>query len=250
MRRLLCMVPGTLLAGVLLLTSGCRQGSEELEILCGNSFRPPMEELARRYEEETGKKVQMSFGGSQDLLPHIKLKAKGDVFVSHTPYQQYTKDSDALFREVEVGFQTPVLVVQKGNPKKIERFEDLARPGLRVVLPDPKDSTCGEMVFKRLEEAQITDQVEQNVGNHLVREHSEVGKQLQLDAADVGIMWNGVAHTFKDAVEIVPDPGAYEEIKLSVMGLSYSKKKENLADFLDFVEKHGKQVFEDFGYVK
>jgi len=276
MRRLLCAAMTVLLVGVLSLSFGCKKTTEQpttdpkspaeskttpenakkpestepLVILCGNSFEPPVKALVEMYEEETGGKVEMSLGGSETLLPQVKLKAAGDVFVTHTPFQQQTRDAGALLREVAVGFQAPVVVVRKGYEGEIKGFADLAAPGLRVVLPDPDYSTCGQMVFKRLEEAGIKDAVLENVGNQLVREHGQIGNQLKLGAADVGIMWNGVANTFKDDLDLVPDPYAYDEIKLSVMGLSYSKNQEQVEKFLDFVEEHGKQVFEDFGYVK
>jgi len=224
--------------------------SEPLLILCGNSFEPPVKALVEMYQQETGAEVEMSLGGSETLLPQVKLKAAGDVFVTHTPFQQETRDAGALLREVAVGFQAPVLVVRKGNPSSVTGFADLATQDLRVVLPDPDYSTCGQMVFKRLEEAGIKDAVLENVANQLVRDHAMVGNQLKLGAADAGIMWNGVANIFKDDLMIVPDQYAYEEIKLSVMGLSYSKNQEQVEEFLDFVEEHGRQVFEDFGYVK
>jgi molybdate transport system substrate-binding protein len=235
-------------------TAGCggaQQQPEKIMILCGNSFRPPMEKLAEMYKKETGQDVEMSFGGCESLFPQVELKAKGDVFVAHTPYQQKTKDAGALLREVPVGSQAPVLVVRKGNPKNIKSIEDLARPGLKVVLTDPQYSTCGPMVFKLLEKKGIKDQVLKNVGDDLVRDHADVGNQLQLGVCDAGIMWNGVAHGYLDSIEIVPGPYEYDEtINLSVMGLSYSKKKEEVNKFLDFVEKHGRKVFADFGYVK
>ncbi len=240
----------TLAVGVLALLAGCGRPAADLEILCGNSFRAPMEELARMYKEETGKQVEMSFAGSEALLPQVELKAAGDVFVTHSPYQDKTKEAGALLREVEVGFQAPVLVVRKGNPKNITRVEDLAKEGVEVVLTDPEYSTCGEMVYALLEKKGIKDAVLKNVGDDLVRNHSDVGNQLKDGIRDAGIMWNGVAHDYLDAIEIVPGPYEYEEAtRLSVMGLSYSKKQEELGKFLDFVEKHGKKVFSDFGYV-
>jgi len=249
----------TLIVVILSWLAGCGRQTGELEILCGNSFRAPMEELARMYEQETGRRVEMSFGGSEDLLPKVELKAAGDVFVTHSPYMEYTQKAGALLREVQVGYLAPVLVVGKGNPKNVKRIEDLARQriedlaqdGLQVVLPDPEFSTCGKMVFKLLEKKGIKEQVLKNVGNDLVRDHSQVGNQLKLKARDAGIMWNGVAHEYRDSLEIVPGPYQYDEtIRVSVMGLSYSKKQEELKKFLDFVEEHGQKVFSDFGYVK
>jgi molybdate transport system substrate-binding protein len=223
----------------------------ELLILCGSSFRPPMEKLVEMYEKQTGVRLLMSFGGSEDHLPHVKAKAEGDLYVAHTPYMQYTRDAGALLREVDVGFLAPVLVVAKGNPKKIKRVEDLAQAGLSVVLPNPEYSTCGQMVEKLLEKKQIKDAVMKNVGGALMKHHSEIGNQLKLGTREAGIMWNGVAHNFLDAIDIVPTPYEYdEEIRVAVMGLSYTKHPAAVEKFLDFVEKHGKEVFSEFGYVK
>jgi ABC-type molybdate transport system substrate-binding protein len=64
-------------------------------------------------------------------------------------------------------------------------------------------------------------------------------------------MWNGVSHNFLDAIEVVPAPYEYkDEIRVSVMGLSYTKQKDEVTAFLDFVGEHGKKVFAEFGYVK
>lgn len=223
---------------------------EELEILCGSSFRPPMERLVEMYHGETGRRPMMSFGGSEDHLPHVKTKAAGDVYVSHTPYMQYTKEAGALQREIAVGFLAPVLVVSKKCDKQVRSIADLAQPDLIVVLPDPQFSTCGQMVDKLLEEDGLKESVSKNV-DALMKHHSEIGNHLKLGSAQAGIMWNGVAHTFRDGLDVVPAPYKYkDEIRVAVMGLSYSSKQEELKEFLDFVEKHGKEVFSEFGYVK
>lgn len=246
-----------LLAAIALLAGGCNRSSRqaepavELDILCGTSFGPPMQKLVELYAQQTGNRAVLVFGGSEDHLPKVKLNAAGDVYVSHTPYMQYTRDAGALLREVEVGHLAPVLVVRKGNPKGLKSVEDLGREGVRVVLPNPEFSTCGEMVFKMLDRKGIKEGVLKNVGNDLVKHHSTVGNHLKLEARDAGIMWNGVAHNFLDVIEIVPGPYEYDdEIRVAVMGLSYSKKKHAVEQFLDFVEKHGRRVFTEFGYVK
>lgn len=222
-----------------------------ITILCGSSFRPPMEKLTSMYKEETGGQTELSFGGSEDHLPNVQTKAIGDVYVTHSPFQQYTRDADALLREVEVGFLAPVLVVQKGNPKEIKSIDDLAKPELQVLLTNPDFSTCGEMTFALLEKKGIKDAVLKNVGNAMFKHHSEIGNKMKLGFGDAGIMWNGVANNFLDAIEVVPAPYEYDdEIRVSVMGLSYTEQPEQVQKFLDFVETHGQEVFKEFGYVK
>ena len=68
---------------------------------------------------------------------------------------------------------------------------------------------------------------------------------------DVAIMWKGVAHNYLDAIEIVPAPYEYEEdVRVGIIGLSYSKKGDKIEAFLKFVEEHGEEVFKEFGYTK
>jgi molybdate transport system substrate-binding protein len=230
--------------------AGCNS-SNDLMILCGSSFQSPMEELVAQYEQETGNRAVLVIGGSEDHLPKVKLKQHGDLFVTHSPYQEYTEQADALAREVPVGFLAPALVVKKGNPHEIEKFGDLARPGLKVILPNPKYATCGEMVFALMDKKGIKDEVLENVGNALVRSHDQVAENLKLGHRDVGVMWNGKIYNWRDDIEVVSIPYEYDmEVKVSVMGLSYSDKQEQISKFLDFVEEHGPTVFEKFGYVK
>lgn len=248
-RWMLAVVTG----GALLAVAGCTPNAppaNEIEVLCGGSFRPPMEKLAKEFEEETGCRAVLVFGQSEDHLPKVKMHAIGDVFVSHDPYIEYTEDAKAMHRYVTVGYVCPVLVVKKGNPEGIGGIEDLTRPGLRVVLPNPEFSTCGEMVFELLEKKQIKEAVLKNVGNAQVRSHADVGKQIKLDHRDAGIMWNGMANNWLDAIEIVPAPNEYEEIRVAVMGLSYSTRQDKAEEFLEFAEARGKEIFAEYGYVK
>ncbi|NLS94235.1 MAG: solute-binding protein [Planctomycetaceae bacterium] len=232
-------------------TSQDAAAGEPLTILCGSSFRPPMEKLTAMYQQETGGTTELAFGGSEDLLPSVKTKSAGDVYVTHTPFQQYTEEAGALMRDVGVGFLAPVLVVPKGNPKGIKSVEDLAKPDLQVLITNPEFSTCGEMTFALLEKKGIKDAVLKNVGNAMFKHHSEIGNKMQLGFGDAGIMWNGVANNFLDAVEIVPVPYEYdEEIRVSVMGLSYTEQPDEVKKFLDFAEAHGPEAFKEFGYVK
>ena len=251
MQRTTRLVSAGLVAAVVLATAGCGGDADEIEVLCGGSFRPPMEELAKQFEEETGRRVTLVFGQCEDHLPKIKMHTVGDVFVAHDPFVQYTEDAGAMLRYVVVGYVAPVLVVKKGNPEKIERFEDLARPGLRVVLPNPEYATCGKMVFDLLEKKGIKDAVLENVGNALTRTHAQSAAQIKLGHRDAGIMWNGIAHNWLDSLEIIPGPYEYDqEVRVAAIGLSYSKKKEGVEEFLKFVETHGEKIFTEFGYVK
>ena len=44
-------------------------------------------------------------------------------------------------------YSTMVLLVRKGNPKQIKNWDDLARPGVKVVIPNPKTSGNGRYTY-------------------------------------------------------------------------------------------------------
>lgn len=239
----------------LLLVIGCGKKEtakpKELMVLCGSSFVPPTEQLCSEFKALTGIEIITTVGGSEDLLPHIKAHLKGDIFITHDPYLDYTRDANALADGVQVGFVAPVLAVQKGNPQGIKSMEDLARPSLKIALSDPQYSTCGQMVFALLEKKGIEDAVMKNVENRLTKGHSTLGTFLKTQAVDAVIMWNGVAHTFRDSLDVIRTPYEYdEEVRVHIMGLSYTKQPEELRKFMEFARNRSPAIFAEHAYVK
>jgi molybdate transport system substrate-binding protein len=226
-------------------------GGKELVLLCGSSFVPPTDQIIEKFKIEHTVDIVTSAAGSEDFLPLIKAGRKGDILVTHDPYLDYVKEADAYLDSAHVGFVAPVLAVAKGNPKNIHSIEDLAKEGLRVGLTDPQYSTCGEMVFALLEKKGIKDAVLKNVGNRLTKGHSNLGTLMQTGAVDAVIMWNGVAHTFAEHLEIVPVPYEYETvIRVHVIGLSYSENPELVREFIAFAREQGTEIFASYGYIK
>jgi len=225
--------------------------ADELVILAGSSFLPPTEQLIAEFGKATGLKITYTTGGSEDLLPHVKDKLKGDIFITHDPFMESTKKAGSYADHVEVGFVAPVLAVQKGNPKEIKSTGDLAKPGLKVALSDPRYSTCGEMVEALLKKKGIYEAVMKNVDTRLTKGHSNLGNFLKTQAVDAVIMWNGVANTFKEHIDVVKTPYEYDtEIRVHVIGLSYSKQPKAVEKFMAFVRENGPRIFAEKGYVK
>lgn len=250
MKRAFCLPAIIVAAGIPLV--GCSKEEEKkLVILCGNSFVPPCKELIERFKAKTGIEVEYTSAGSEDFLPQIKLKQQGDILISHDPFLDYVGDADALAGYAQVGFVAPVLAVQTGNPKGLKRIEDLAQPGLKVALTDPKYSTCGEMVFALLEKKGIKEAVLKNVENRLKKGHGDFGTMLKTKVVDAVVMWNGTANTFRDSLDIVPTPYEYEEeTRVHVIGLSYSEHPELVKKFVEFARSEGPAIFAEHGYVK
>jgi len=222
----------------------------ELVVLCGSSFPQPMEQLCSEFMKQEGVEFATTVAGSENHLPLVKTAQEGDLFVTHDPFLDYVRDANCLLDYVHVGFVSPVLAVQTGNPKGITGLQDLTRPDLKVALSNPEYSTCGEMVFALLEKKGIKEDVMKNVDT-LTKGHSDLGTLVKTKTVDAVVMWNGVAHTFRDSLDVVRTPYEYdEEIRVHIMGLSYTKHPELVTKFIEFCRDRGPAVFAEYGYVK
>ena len=71
---------------VMLAGPAVRAEAEDLFLYCGAGLRQPVDELIKTFQEKTGQKVQIEFGGSGQLLARFKATGKGDVFLPGVPF--------------------------------------------------------------------------------------------------------------------------------------------------------------------
>lgn len=243
------------LLAFLLVFVGCWKkdgdAKKELVVMCGSSFRLPAEQLLKEFQDATGINSVISVAGSEDFLPLVKVGKEGEILITHDPFLEYVREAGALAASAKVGFVAPVIAVQKGNPKEIDSIDDLAGEGISVGLTNPEYSTCGEMVFGLLEKKGIKDAVLKNVGNRLTKGHADLGNFLKVGVVDAVIMWNGVANTFADSLDMVSVPYEYDsEIGVHVIGLNYSDNSMAVIEFVEFARERGPAIFAEHGYVK
>lgn len=104
----------------------------------------------KRWKERTGQEVHFytSFAGSGTVMNQIRFGAPADVALfSHTLDAYRLKEAGLIRHDWTTSphgaiiNRTPiVLIVRKGNPKGLSGFQDLRRPGVGIVHPDPQTS--------------------------------------------------------------------------------------------------------------
>ncbi len=207
-----------------------------------------MQEIGTQFTDKFKIPLEYNLAGNESLLPQIELTRRGDIFVCHDPYAELLAGKGLLEESVVVGYLAPVLVVPKGNPKGIVSLEDLARPGLRVALGDPRFQTCAEMVHERLEEKGIKDAVLENLVLE-TRSHQELGNAVKLGTADAAIVWNFIAVMNSDSLDPIWMEEKYPEIKIHICVLSCSENKEQARKLLQFASTNESQeIFKRYGY--
>ncbi|MDH7485831.1 MAG: substrate-binding domain-containing protein [Anaerolineae bacterium] len=102
------------------------------------------------WRAQTGQQVdfQSLFGGSEELTEAILNGARADVAIlSNEQHAVWLRVNDLVktdwhtFPQEGIITRSPlVIVVRPGNPLGIKDWADLARPGLKLIHPDPRTS--------------------------------------------------------------------------------------------------------------
>lgn len=117
----------------------------------GNMYKELNGAFKKYYEEKTGKKIKtkLSLGGSAKQATAVINGLEADIINFALAYDIYALESANLIipgwqkrlPNNSVPFTTTVVfLVRKGNPKNIRDWDDLVKPGISVITPNPKTS--------------------------------------------------------------------------------------------------------------
>ncbi|AGK99868.1 molybdate ABC transporter substrate-binding protein [Desulfoscipio gibsoniae] len=216
----------------------------------GANIKEPVVELAREYEENTGNKVEMTFNNAGALINQLETTERGDIFMpGGITYIQKVQEKGYIADYVSpIAYHTPVIIVPRGNPAKIHNINDLAKPGVKLVLPDKEATAIGRTVYKMFTELGIAGEIENNTLT-VVETVPKVITTITMGQGDAGIAEYSNYYKNRDKldlVEIDPEINAPEQIPCAL--LTYSNNKELANDFLDFMYKNGPDVFAKYGF--
>jgi molybdate transport system substrate-binding protein len=221
-------------------------------VFAGAANKPPLTELAKSFEEKSNCKVDVTFAGSGTLLNQIDLEKTGDVYIPGSDdFMEKAKQKKAVDAGSEklVAWLVPSINVVKGNPKKIKKVEDLAKPGLKVCLADAKAVCLGVVADQILGKVGILEAVKKNVVTYALS-CEEVENRVETGEVDAAIGWEVFAKWAPEKIENVPisadlAPRRY----ISAAVVSYSKQKELAQQFVDFISsEQGNTTYSKHGY--
>ena len=153
------------------------------------------------------------------------------------------------------------LLVGVGNPLQVHSLSDLARPGLRIALPDPETEGIGRLALLALIAAggnQLHDEVfnaKRRAGETVLTSihHRQSPAWLAEGRTDVAFMWEteGLHHrTMGTSVEMVPiDPAVNQRGEYAAAIVNAAPHGQTAERFLDFLTGPvGQAVYEKFGF--
>jgi len=251
--------------------AGCAKKEAAGPLLChvGGTMRPVFEKLVALYEQETGQKIEINSADSGELLAHIELQQQGDLYVCHDPFLDLIMKRGLALDGWTLAEISPVIIVQKGNPKNIHGLQDLTRPDVQLAVTDPNASTLGRMLPTIFAKAGMDFDALMKQKNIIVhRSGSYVANLIQMKNADAALVWGAVAILRAkdlDSIPVVPEylPVPYVDAVTSATGKNYkltpvrvticslrcSHQPKQARAFMEFVaSERARTLLEEYGF--
>ncbi len=232
----------------------------ELKIYCGAGMQQPMDEIKTEFEKKYPNiKINYDYGGSGALYSKIEMTNKGDLYLPGAYFyvEKLNKEGKILKYE-NITKHIPVIVVKRGNPKKINSLEDLGKNNIKVALGEENIAIgrASKKIFSnyiKINGEKGNTTVEKILNNTVVRGATvkQVLMYVELNNVDGAIVWRADALS-SDKVDIIPINEKYNTIK--TIPLSILKSTDHLTEselFYNYVlsEENGKKIFEKYGFV-
>ncbi len=187
-----------------------------LIVFAAASLTDAFQELGKNFEKlHPGVNVQFNFTGSQIARTQIEQGARADIFASADHKNMDLLTSQNLVRgDTYQDFATNRLVVimPRGNPASVKMLDDLARPGLKLILADesvPAGNYARQALTKMSEISEYRPDFMTKVLVNVVSNETDVKQvvtKVELGEADAGIVYVSDAIADPDLVEIaIPD---------------------------------------------
>jgi len=225
-----------------------------IEGFVGSASKPPTEEVAKAFEEKTGAKVVLHYGGSGAMLSQMKLTQRGDIyFPGSSDYMELAKREKLVQPETEkiVVYLIPAINVPKGNPKNIHSLQDLAKPGVRVGIARPDAVCVGLYAVELLEKAGLAEQVRPNIVTN-AESCEKTAELVSLGSVDAVLGWRVFQYWDPEHIETILLPR--EQVSrigyIPVAVSTFSKDEELALAFIEFLRSpDGQAIYRKWHYL-
>ena len=198
----------------------------DLYLYAGAGLKEPVEKIVKQFEQNTGNKVTVEYGGSGQILARYNQVKTGDLFLSGSADYVEKLAQDNQVKAVEpLVLHIPVMAVRKDKSANIHSFKDLAESNLRLGIGDAKAMALGKGAEKIFE---------------LSGYQQALNEKVVVKSATVKV---------RDKVEILPNPQGTPQEKVTLALLSSSTHTTEAKQLFDFFHTEGVKYFTDEGFL-
>jgi molybdate transport system substrate-binding protein len=232
-------------------------GQRRLNVFAAASLTDAFTEIGGDFEAKNpGASVTFNFAGSQALRTQIEEGAPADVFASanRTEMESLIASGLILPDAAQMFLQNRLVVILPAeNRTGLEGLEDLARPGVKLVLA-AEEVPVGKYTRQALDlmNGQLgTDFKDRVLANVVSNEDNvrQVVAKVQLGEADAGIVYTSDAVAAAGVNRIEIPAGLNVTAEYPIAPLSQSTDRELAAAFIEYVlSAESQAVLQKWGF--
>lgn len=181
-----------LLVAVMLVAGACGSGKpaapKSITVFGAASLTEAFTQIAADFDDQNGTHVRLSFGPSDGLATQIQEGAPADVFASASPkWMDAVEEDPGVIDRADFARNILVVITPADDPAGIHSLEDLARPGIKLVLA-AEGVPVGDYAREMLANAGIADEALANVVSN-EDDVKGVVQKVALGEADAGVVY-------------------------------------------------------------
>ena len=233
----------------LLMTSlliSCQTKEVTLEVYAGNGTKAQMEEIRTLYEAQNpNTTIIYHFAASKSLEAAMRTLEQGDLYIAGDSDVEKMNKDDLLFEIFPVASRITTVVVREGDDI-IQSWDDLAKEGVRITMPNPDLGSGGRAADKAISNSPLSDEIHANIINFSssVEDSADMLLSKETDA----LIRPFFEPTLGIAFIAVPKEFA-EDFHLQIAVTAFTQAEEEALAFAQFVAgPEGQQIFKETGY--
>jgi molybdate transport system substrate-binding protein len=187
-------------------------------VYCAASNQAVIEKIAKAYNQEYGRNVQLTYGSSQSLLSQLEVSGVGDVFLpADDSYLAMALEKNLVDEILPIASMQAVVAVKRGNPKSIQSLNDLLRSDVRLVQASPDGAAIGKITRDTLQALGSWDTLDKTT-TAFRGTVNEVANDVVIGSADAGIVYDAVLHTYPQ-LEFIQIPELKSAVSKVAVGI-------------------------------
>jgi molybdate transport system substrate-binding protein len=223
----------------------------ELTISAASSLTEAFTEIGTGFEAANDNThVVLNLGPSDGLASQIQEGGGVDVFASASPtWMKAVQDDPGVTGRTDFAKNRLAVLVPSDNPAGIASLEDVAKPGVKLVLA-AESVPAGDYARRIFDNAGITDDAMANVVSNEEDVKGVITKLLSGDA-DAGIGYvTDVTPQVSDQVSLIEIPDDENVIATYPIAVVTGSDAPALAQaFVDYVTGPGQDVLAEYGFL-
>ncbi len=233
----------------------------KLIVFAAASLTDSFNEIAAAFSAKVGNvAVTYNYGGSNTLRAQVEQGAPADVFASANQQEMNTLVKEGLVTGTPAVFARNRLVVitPKSNPGKVEKLQDLAKSGLKIVLAGPNVPVGGyalQMLSKMNTDPAFGAGFKEKVMKNVISQETDVKQvvaKIQLGEGDAGVVYStDVTPKVAPNVRILDVPDAFNVIaQYPIVAIKGAKEADLAKEYVSYVlSPAGQAIMKKFSFV-